>query len=342
MNGHIRIVFISWLATVVIVAALPLDQSWQLVPNADGFLHLVNINPYNLPDVDPEEAVPSFVPETDIVFRLFTRSNPTVPQFLEIGNPSSITGSHFNAAHPTRFAIHGWGGGGHDGTNSGIRNALLAYGDFNVITVDWNVAADNPNYVAARNQVGPAGTGVSLLIDDLIDHAGASPSDIYIAGHSLGGHVAANAGKAQRGRLNTIFALDPAGPLFSAGQDDALAPQDAQYVETIMTNAGLLGAGVPMGRANFYPNGGRSQPSCGIDISGNCAHQLARTFYIESIGSAIPFRSTRCASHEEILEGLCTPSGPDANMGGEPSNHGQGVEGVFFLTTNAEPPFAQG
>ncbi|XP_055528073.1 pancreatic lipase-related protein 2-like [Wyeomyia smithii] len=339
MAGYIQIILIGLLTAA---AALPLDQSWQLVPNADGFLHLVNINPYNLPDVDPNEPVPTFVPEEDIVFRLFTRSNPTAHQLLQIGNPSSITGSNFNSAHQTRFTIHGWGGGGHDGTGSGFRNALLAVGDFNVITVDWSVAAGNPNYIAARNQVGPAGTGVSLLIDDLIAYAGADPNDIYVTGHSLGGHVAANAGKGQGGRLHTIISLDPAGPLFSAGQDDALSPQDAQYVETIMTNAGLLGIGVPLGQANFYPNGGRTQPGCGIDISGNCAHGLASTFYIESIGSTVPFRSTRCASHDEILEGVCTPSGPDANMGGEPSNHGRGVEGIFFLTTNAESPFAQG
>ncbi|XP_055528069.1 lipase member H-like [Wyeomyia smithii] len=326
MAGHIQIFLISLLTAA---AALPLDQSWQLVPTSDGFLHLVNINPYNLPDVDPDEPAPSFVPEEDMVFRLFTRSNPTEPQFLKIGNPSSITGSNYNSAHPTRFDIHGWGGGGHDWAGVALRNAFLAVGDFNVITVDWSVAASNPNYIAARNQVGPA-------------YAGADPNDIYVTGHSLGGHVAANVGKAQGGRLHTIISLDPAGPLFSAGQDDALSPQDAQYVETIMTNAGLLGIGVPLGQANFYPNEGRTQPGCGIDISGNCVHALATTFYVESIGSTVPFRSTRCASHDEILEGVCTPSGPDANMGGEPSNHGRGVEGIYFLTTNGESPFAQG
>ncbi|XP_053685624.1 pancreatic lipase-related protein 2-like [Sabethes cyaneus] len=333
---------IALLGFLAAAAALPVQQSWQLVPNSDGHLHLVNINPYYLPEADPSEPEHLFNPASDMEFRLFTRSNPTAPQLLVIGNPGSISGSNFNAAHPTRFTIHGWNGNGNDGSNTVIRNSLLSVGDFNVIAVDWSVAAVTPNYISARNAVGPAGTGVGLLISDLIAHAGANVNNIYISGFSLGGHVAGNAGKRHGGNINSIISLDPAGPLFSAGQDDAVSPQDGQYVETIMTNAGLLGIDIPMGQANFYPNGGRSQPGCGVDVGGGCAHARAPAFYAESISSTVPFRSTRCANHNEILQGVCTPSGPDANMGGEPSNHGRGVNGVFFLTTNANAPFAQG
>uniref|UniRef100_A0A8D8IMH0 Phospholipase A1 member A n=1 Tax=Culex pipiens TaxID=7175 RepID=A0A8D8IMH0_CULPI len=109
-----------------------------------------------------------------------------------------------------------------------------------------------------------------------------------------------------------------------------------------MSNAGLLGINVPLGQANFYPNGGRSQPGCGTDIGGSCAHARAPQFYAESIGASMPFRSTRCANHDEILAGVCTPSGPDANMGGQPSNFGRGVNGIFFLATNGDAPFARG
>ncbi|XP_055538350.1 phospholipase A1 member A-like [Wyeomyia smithii] len=322
--------------------ALPLIQPWQLVPSSDGRLYLVNINPYNLPDTDPTEPEHQFSPATDMEFRLFTRSNPTSPQLLVIGNPASITGSNFNAAHPTRFTIHGWNGNGNDASNTVIRDSLLSVGDFNVIAVDWSVAAVTANYISARNAVGPAGTGVGLIISDLIATAGASVNNIHISGFSLGGHVAGNAGKRHGGNIHSIISLDPAGPLFSLGQNDAVSAQDGQYVETIMTNAGTLGIDIPMGQANFYPNGGRSQPGCGIDIGGGCAHARAPTFYAESLSSSVPFRATRCANYDEILAGVCTPSGADANMGGEPSNHGRGVTGVFFLTTNAAAPFAQG
>ncbi|XP_058467031.1 pancreatic lipase-related protein 2-like [Malaya genurostris] len=333
---------LTLLGLLVVAAALPVERPWQLVPNSEGNLHLVNINPYDLPEEEPTEPEHLFTPESDMVFRLFTRSNPTEAQILQIGSAASITGSNFNAAHPVRFTIHGWNGNGNDGSNTIIRDSFLAVGDFNVISVDWSVAAVTPNYNSARNQVGPAGTGVGLLISDLITHGGASLGNMYVSGFSLGGHVAGNAGKRHGGNINSIIALDPAGPLFSAGQGDAVSPQDGQYVETIMTNAGTLGINVPLGQANFYPNGGSSQPGCGTDIGGGCAHGRAPNFYAESIRSSVPFRSTRCASHGELLEGNCTPSGADANMGGQPSNQGRGVSGIYFLTTNAQSPFAQG
>ncbi|XP_058458150.1 lipase member H-like [Malaya genurostris] len=229
-----------------------------------------------------------------------------------------------------------------DGMNSAIRNRLLAIGEFNVIYVDWSVGAASSNYDEARLQVGPAGYGLGLLIDELIEHTGVNPNTMNIIGFSFGAHVAGNAGKHLKGQLNSIIALDPAGPLFSPGQEDAVSPQDGLYVETIMTNAGQVGIDSPLGQANFYPNGGRTQPGCGPDTGGGCAHGRAPTFFIESIATSIPFRATRCASYDEILEGLCTPSGDDANMGGEPSNQGRDVSGVYYLKTNAESPFAQG
>ncbi|XP_065073525.1 phospholipase A1 member A-like [Ochlerotatus camptorhynchus] len=324
-------------------AAFPLDQAnWQLVPNSDGHLHLVNINPYNLPEADPSDPEILFNPESDIEFRLFTRSNPTQAQILDINNPASITGSNFNPAHPTRFTIHGWNGNGGDGLNTRTRDEMLAIGDFNMIAVDWSVAAVNPNYITSRNAVGPAGFGVGRLIDRLIELTGANVNNIYVIGFSLGAHVAGNAGKHHGGHINSIIALDPAGPLFSAGQNDAVSPQDGLYVETIMTNAGLLGINEPLGQSNFYPNGGRTQPGCGTDVAGGCAHGRAPTFYIESLRSSVPFRATRCANHDEVLAGVCTPSGPDANMGGQPSNFGRGVNGIYFLTTNDASPFALG
>ncbi|XP_052873231.1 pancreatic triacylglycerol lipase-like [Anopheles cruzii] len=327
--------------SLLLVAAHPVDNSnWHLVPDSSGRLHLVNTDPYNLAE-GSEDVAPTFIPEQDMIYRLFTRANPTTPQMLQFGNPASIAASNFNPAHPTRFTIHGWGSNGNDGMNTGIRDRYLALGDFNVISADWSVGAVNPNYIASRNAVGPAGAAVASFIGQL-EAAGSSPDNTYVIGYSLGAHVAANAGKGQNGRINSIIGLDPAGPLFSLGQSDALSPADGRYVEMIMTNAGLLGNSAPMGQATFSPNGGRSQPGCGVDIAGGCAHDRAPAFFAESIGSSTPFRATRCAGIHEIEAGNCTPSGPDANMGGEPSNYGRGVTGVFFLTTNAASPFAMG
>uniref|UniRef100_A0A182MDA1 Lipase domain-containing protein n=1 Tax=Anopheles culicifacies TaxID=139723 RepID=A0A182MDA1_9DIPT len=122
-----------------------------------------------------------------------------------------------------------------------------------------------------------------------------------------------------------------------------VASGDANYVEVIHTNGGLLGFDLPLGQADFYPNGGRSQPGCGVDLAGTCAHGRAFQFFAESVRTAQSgFNSIRCANYDQILNNNCVSSGANARMGGEPSNIGRGVNGVFFLTTNAASPFARG
>lgn len=62
-----------------------------------------------------------------------------------------------------------------------------------------------------------------------------------------------------RGRLSSIVALDPAGPLFTMDRpDDRLHFTDADYVEVQFTDIGRLGFSQPIGHANFYPNYGTS------------------------------------------------------------------------------------
>lgn len=185
------------------------------------------------------------------------------------------------------------------------------------------------------------GAVTARLVDMLNQFGNMGFNQISVIGHSLGGHAAGHTGKrVSRGRLHTVVAMDPAAPLFSLDNPDRVASNDANYVEVIHTNGGLLGFDAPLGLADFYPNGGRSQPGCGIDIAGTCAHSRAYLFFAESVNSN-RFVSTRCQSHQQITSGQCTSSGPSRPMGGEPSNHGQAT-GVYFLTTNANSPFAQG
>ncbi|EAT41284.1 AAEL007063-PA [Aedes aegypti] len=319
--------------------ASPIDQRLSLIRDEAGNLHLVNPDPYT---VIEENLEPLFTPETDVIFRLFTRSNPVHGQILQWNNAASVSNSNFNAAHPTRFTIHGWNGGETSGLHGNIRNNYFAVGDFNVISVDWGAGANTINYITARNRVASVGDIMSRMINTLVSASGISRNSISLIGHSLGAHAAGNAGKLQNGQIQTIIGLDPAGPLFSLGQSDIMHPNDAQYVEAVFSNAGLLGFDLPLGDSNFYPNGGRSQPGCGIDLAGNCAHSRAHELFAESVSSTVGFRATRCASHNEIMAGNCTPSGADARMGGEPSNHGRGVNGAFRFNTNSASPFAMG
>lgn len=77
-------------------------------------------------------------------------------------------------------------------------------------------------------------------------------------------HVCGYTGKNTRsGRINTIVGLDPAGPLFNPNDpNDRLDSSDAEYVEIIHTDSTGIGIGVPIGHADFYPNGGTGMPGC--------------------------------------------------------------------------------
>jgi pancreatic triacylglycerol lipase len=327
------------LLAAVAVQAAPRQNGpqWEVIPHSDGTLHMVDLATY---EVDPE---PNFDPVADIFFVLFTNSNPTVGQRVNIFDAASLAASNFNPANPTRFTIHGWGGSENSTPHEQMRNAYFMRGNFNCFTVDWAAGAQTINYITARNRVGVTGEVVGQFILWLESQAGMSLDSVLVLGHSLGAHAAGHTGKTTNGRINTIFGSDPAGPLFSVDSSDRLEDTDAQYVECIITNGGTLGHMSPLCQANFYPNGGSSQPGCGTDVGGTCAHERTNLFISESIRSTVSgFVSTRCASFDEILAGTCTPSGPNMAMAGEPSNHGRGANGVYTLATNAESPFALG
>ncbi|XP_040168740.1 pancreatic lipase-related protein 2-like [Anopheles arabiensis] len=318
------------------------ESNWQLVPDGDGRLHLVNTDPFNLGSQD--EPAPLFNADTDVIFTLFTRNNRNSGHRITPGNAGTL-GPHWNGGRQTRFVIHGWNNNGGSEVNVLIRNAYLDRADINVIIVDWGVGAQNPNYVTSRNHINAVGLTVARFIDFLNQSGGLAFNNVYVTGHSLGGHTAGIVGKrVTRGRLNTVVALDPALPLFSINDPaNRVAPGDANYVEVIHTNGGLLGFDLPIGLADFYPNGGRSQPGCGVDLAGTCAHGRAFQFFAESVRTAQSgFNSIRCGNYDQILNNNCVSSGANARMGGEPSNIGRGVNGVFFLTTNANSPFARG
>jgi pimeloyl-ACP methyl ester carboxylesterase len=317
------------------------DESpeWSLVPDGNGNFHYIDAKAqYNEPEPEPFFNAPN-----DVIFRLFTRRNPTAPQTITFNNAGSLTGSQFNAAHPTRFIIHGWNNDGGSPINTQIRTAYINRAEFNVITVDWGRGAHTVNYISARNRVNEVGPHLARFIDWVNQVTGTPFTRMSVIGHSLGGHTAGITGKrVTRGRLHTVVALDPALPLFSMNApNERVAPTDAEYVEVIHTNAGLLGFDQPIGIADFYPNWGRSQPGCGIDVAGTCAHGRAFEFFAESINLARRFVSTQCASYQQILNQQCTSSGPNRLMGGDPSQHGL-ARGVYFVATNSNSPFARG
>lgn len=313
-----------------------IEDEYNYIPDEKLVLHYKHYTEID----DPEPF--RFRPERDIVYILFTRSNPTNGQILDISNPSSITNSHFNPRHPTRFLIHGWNNDRNSAFNIMIRDAYLAEGNFNVIVVDWGAGANTVNYVSARNRVHPVGVVTANFIDTLVVIVRLDTGDTAVIGYSLGAHAAGITGKHVRNRINTIHGLDPAGPMFyNRWPDDRLDKDDAYYVEVMHTNGGTLGFMDPIGYSDFYPNGGQSQPGCGIDLVGMCAHSRCYEFFAESISTPLGFYSIPC-NFSELRRSRCSRVGIHGFMSGDPSNYRRYIGGVYYLNTNNRSPFALG
>lgn len=72
------------------------DHDWQLIPNSEGKMHLVDISNY---DAGIE---PAFNAWTDVIFTLFTRNNQVVGDDIQLNNIAQLFASNFNPFHPTR------------------------------------------------------------------------------------------------------------------------------------------------------------------------------------------------------------------------------------------------
>uniref|UniRef100_H0ZL93 Lipase domain-containing protein n=1 Tax=Taeniopygia guttata TaxID=59729 RepID=H0ZL93_TAEGU len=139
--------------------------------------------------------------------------------------------------------------------------------DVNCILTDWRDGSSGL-YTDAVNNVRIVGAELEYLVNFLEKEYGYSPANIHFIGHSLGAHVAGEAGRRKPG-IGRITGLDPAGPLFQYTPTMVrLDPSDAKFVDIIHTHAGHLffdfapGMLQTCGHLDFYPNGGKRMPGC--------------------------------------------------------------------------------
>ncbi|XP_055316132.1 inactive pancreatic lipase-related protein 1-like [Sitodiplosis mosellana] len=268
--------------------------------------------------------------ENDVIFKLFTLKNPSQPQDLILYDRNILNKTNFDPKLPTRILIHGW--------NSKI-DLMGKFADayftkaklnINLIGVDWTKGSNIISYLQASYNIKKVGAQVAHLIDFLIEMGMNSALLAMIAGKWV-----------TRARVPKMTGLDPALPLFKFNEvTKRLDKTDADYVEVIITCAGKLGFYLPIGHANFYPNGGRSQPECGMDLVGVCAHRRAYEYYLESIYHP-EFYAFHCDSYTDLVKGECSVVKRPVMMGGETGNTVR-VEGVFYLITTGKSPFARG
>ncbi|XP_054742095.1 pancreatic lipase-related protein 2-like [Anastrepha obliqua] len=276
-----------------------------------------------------------------LYFHLYTRENPTTADTLDTDDTESLQKSHFNKDYPTIIIIHGWQSDFDSDLTTLIRDAYFSKGYYNIIAVDWSDKAQSLNYAASVLRVPGVGKQVAGFIDFLYTDGGLSFESLHLIGHSLGAHVSGYAGKnVKYGRIQQITGLDPALPLFSYDEPaKRLNQNDAAYVESIQTNGGTLGFLKPIGKGAFYPNGGKSQRGCGIDLVGSCAHSRSYIYYAEAIGSD-NFPSIKCGDYEEAVSKSCGQTYSSIRMAS--TSNFVSANGEFYVPVNKKSPFGMG
>ncbi|XP_023308368.2 phospholipase A1 VesT1.02-like [Lucilia cuprina] len=311
------------------------ENGWY-VPREDGSFDWVDrevAESY----LEAMENIESFgLTTTPVTYHLYTQSNPKKGQKIT-ADGKSIAKSYFNPAHPTRFVIHGWTQSYTADMNKEIRDAWLSIGEYNIIVVDW-ARARSVDYATSVLAVPTVGKKVANMIDYLVKIHGMSLDTLYVIGHSLGAHVAGYAGKnVKSGQIHTIIGLDPALPLFHYDKPaKRLSSTDAFYVESIQTNGGELGFLKPIGKGAFYPNGGKSQPGCPLDVAGACSHGRSCTYYAEAVAQD-NFATVKCQNYMDAVGDRCGATYSSVRMGADKNSYM--VAGEYYVPVNKKAPF---
>ncbi|KAK2706793.1 hypothetical protein QYM36_014733 [Artemia franciscana] len=229
-----------------------------------------------------ERLIDIFDPR-NVFFFLYTRKNKDVPEGLVVSNSRLLKNSKYlDPKKETKIFIHGYVDSPNKPIFLAIKDAYLRAGDYNVILVDWSIYAGVINYFRAARKSKLVGQLVGRFVDLT------KLQKVHIIGHSLGAHAAGFAGKTSKRNINRITGLDPAGPAFHHTKnmpEERLDKNDAQFTDVIYTNAGKedglhFGLDFSVGHANFYVNGGGSQPEC--------------RFIINLIGKLVKYKMVIC------------------------------------------------
>ncbi|XP_021255822.1 pancreatic triacylglycerol lipase-like isoform X2 [Numida meleagris] len=272
-----------------------------------------------------------------VQFLLYTRENSNNYQEISAVNSATIGSSNFRTSRKTRFIVHGYIDHGEETWLSDMCKRMLTVEDVNCICVSWKKGA-RCQYSQASNNVRVVGAEIAYFVNVLSDQYSYSPANVHIIGHSLGAHVAGEAGRRRPG-IGRITGLDPAQPYFQDTPIEVrLDKSDAEFVDVIHTDIAPtipnLGFGMApaIGHLDFYPNGGVEMPGCDknplsqiVDLDGiwegtrdfvACNHLRSYKYYSDSIIYPDGFLGYACASYDAFKDGCFPcPSGGCPNMG---------------------------
>lgn len=249
----------------------------------------------------------------------------------------NLDSSTFNPSHPSYIFIHGWT---MDYTSfKRVVPMILDQQVGNVFIVDYPKIS-KLFYTLAIGKLPSAANILANAIEAIQVRYSWDLATVHLIGHSMGGQMSGYIGAKLGGALGSIQALDPAGPLFENKDPSVrLDPTDAQFVQVIHTNGGLLGYRGNLGHADYHPiGGGMNQAGCKEDIVGICAHFRAIDYYYEATTSD-RFIALSCPSYEQYKKGDCKNNAKTVMGRIEPDKT---ASGSYYLDINAEEPYAQG
>ncbi|GAB1302571.1 Pancreatic lipase-related protein 2 [Apodemus speciosus] len=283
-------------------------------------------------------------------------------------NPNTYQASNFQLNRKTRFIIHGFTDKGEGSWLLDICQKMFQVEKVNCICVDW-MGGSRTEYTQAAYNTRVVGAEIAFLVQVLSTEFEYSPENVHLIGHSLGSHVAGEAGRRLEGYLGRITGLDPAEPCFQGLPEEVrLDPSDAMFVDVIHTDSAPIipylgfGTSQKVGHLDFFPNGGKEMPGCQknilstiVDVNGiwegttnfvACNHLRSYKYYASSILNPDGFLGYPCTSYEKFQQNDCFPC-PEQGCPkmGHYADQFEGktaaVEQTFFLNTGDSGNFTR-
>ncbi|XP_055846822.1 vitellogenin-1-like [Episyrphus balteatus] len=218
-----------------------------------------------------------------------------------------------------------------------LSKAYNCRGGVNFIAIDVASAVDTLFTWSALNTE-KLGEYLGQALADLVKYI--PVESLHLIGHSLGAHIVGAAGRTfteiTEQKLPHITGLDPAKPCFNEGENlSGLMRGDAQFIDVIHSNPGVLGKRDPTGDVDFYPDGLAPLPKGCLTVT--CAHSRAWEYYVESVypGNEFNFMAYRCNSLLKLQQGRCSRN-IATPMGYASVNS---LKGNYFLEVRGSSPF---
>ncbi|XP_062556143.1 lipase member H-like [Armigeres subalbatus] len=223
--------------------------------------------------------------------------------------------------------VHGWNGNISKPFMRKLIQNYVLHVNSSVCLVEWSGLAANEYSLVAQEGVLEVVKQLTRFVR-FVHRSGLTYANMTLVGHSLGAHIAGLVGKNVGGKIGAIYALDPAGVLFTfpvdVGEEKRLAPTDAQYVQAIYTSSGSAAMSVAAGQQNFWTNrdGAHPQPGCeNVSVENDefeemyesvgCSHRMALVYFTAALNPQVDFRMKRCYGYLMYRSGLCALASED-------------------------------